>query len=215
MSINLNNSDNSEISTPILAEKFTYYKKKQAVNVNLHAQSLKFYDVKSTSSNVTPPPQQADLVLSLDDVAGVSVGKGHSKSDQRAYLSIYAYVKVATKKNAKRKRKTVELACSKHATFSENLTIVYEWEREINTTLRANLQKRSDTINATCIANIRNPESYLSKPFLIFVNPKSGSGKAKSIYYERVLPVWAESNTKDLLVLTRKYIRIFQNLISF
>ncbi len=189
-------------TAPILTEKFNYHKKKQAVNLSLDAQSLRFYNVKS--SNSSELQQQPDLILSLDDVAGVTVAKGHSKSDQRAYLTIYAYVKASGKKNAKRKHKTIELAYSKHATFNENLTGVYQWEQQVNAALRASLQKRSDRINSQFLNHIRNHDTYLSKPFLIFVNPKAGSGKAKTIYYERVLPVWAESNTKDVLVLTRK-----------
>jgi hypothetical protein len=191
-------------ATPLLTDTFTYNRRHQLVKVSLFEQLLKFYNLKSTEDR---PPQPADLILSLNDVAGVSVNKGHAKSDQKAYLSIYTYIKVTSdKKCAKRKRNTIELAQGRHATFSDNLTVVYEWQKQINAALSALLLKRSNAANRAWLENIPNAASYLDKPFLIFVNPKSGSGRAQSIYYERVLPVWAESSTKDVLVLTSNYL---------
>lgn len=187
---------NSGSMTMLLSDQFSYYKKRGHVRVNLYAQMIKFYNNNGSSDDQQP----SDLILHLNDVAGVRVGQGHEASDVKAYLTFYAYVKPINKKTpSKRKRLSVELAYSKYSTFDENSTACKLWEKQIHDLMKSHLNQRIQTTR-----NAHMTDTF-DKPFLVFVNPKSGSGKAKAIYYERVLPVWAESSTKDTLVLTRKF----------
>ena len=57
-------------------------------------------------------------------------------------------------------------------------------------------------VNINKVENSLTPEN---KPLLVYVNPHSGSGKAKVIFQERILPVWAEAGITYKLVHTSKY----------
>ncbi len=47
------------------------------------------------------------------------------------------------------------------------------------------------------------------KPFLVFVNPVSGSGNARRLVLEHVLKVWNEANVKSRIVLTGEWYLCF------
>ena len=210
-------------SKPLLTGVFTYYRKRQQVLVSLHTNLLQFYYVKKStspfSSSQTTSPDllmstaNADLKLSIDDVAGVTVAKSSSSANQHAYLTIYAYVR-RSQSNKKRKRVCLELACSPYTNFNETLKVAYQWEASVRAALQYRMNARCNELQSKnngeqWMSIAKCDEAYFTKPFLVFVNPRSGSGKAKSIYYERVLPVWAESNTNHKLVLTGKQKRYF------
>lgn len=135
----------------------------------------------------------------------------------------------------KRKRKTFEFAYGKLPTYNENFVHVNKWHLKLYNLLRlktfihqqrlmnetnaaaatASSAVTSDSVMPTTSTNSdanhqqhAHREIVLAKPFLVFVNPKSGSGKAKNIYFERALPVWAEANIPDTAVFTRNLISI-------
>jgi hypothetical protein len=211
----------------LLADTFNYNKSKQAVHVVLTIDSLKFYNLKnsltinnSNSNNAaaslttTTTKTNPTLSLSVADIAGSIVGRGQKKNDPRAYLSVYAYPQRAEKAN-RRHRVCVELACGKYATHDENLKNVNDWHRHIDAVLKKKLiavtkqqqqQQPShsgsgDDALSSLSSSIHN---HLQKPYLVFVNPMSGAGKAKNIYFERIVPVWAECNLPDTLIFTSK-----------
>lgn len=180
----------------LLSDIFNYYKTKQVVRIDLCSNFIKFYNNPTSKETNQQVP---DLILSIKDVAGSSIGKGHSKNDIKSYLTIYAYVRPSNSSNnskTKRKRQIIELACSKYSTYDQNLSYVNKWHRELDNILKEKFisTNGSEDLN----------DSYLIKPFLVLVNTKAGAGKAKNIYYERVLPIFAESNTPDTLVFTRR-----------
>lgn len=183
----MNQSEQNEKA--LLTDQFTYFESTTSVLVNLFDEKIVFYDLKTSKLDV---PQQPTHVLSIKDIAGSMIGKSGKKLDTKAFLTIYAYPKLKQKKDqsdsSRRKRITVDLAMNKFETYNENLINVNQWHKRLEAII-----KKRDT-------NSINNE----KPYLIFVNPTSGSGKAKNIYYERIVPIWAEANIPDTLFLTGK-----------
>ena len=78
----------------------------------------------------------------------------------------------------------------KFASFEENLSHVNEWHTMLNGILDQNRTGKE--------------LSEEKKPFLFYVNPKAGAGKATTIYHERIVPILAEANIPNTLVLTSK-----------
>jgi sphingosine kinase len=144
----------------------------------------------STSKNEPP-----FLAIKFEDMAGCVIAKGKKESDTMAFLTVYAYIFVNKKKS--RKRKQVELEYALHKTYNENMVFVDVWHKRIDQLIKQNiLQKYAEQSQLSV--------EQLNKPFIVFVNPKSGSGLAKSIYQERILSVWSESNVTHKVFFTRK-----------
>jgi hypothetical protein len=84
----------------------------------------------------------------------------------------------------------VELACSASENYEDNFSIINKWQKQISSLVKVSLNGLDEFL----------------KPFLVFVNPKAGAGKAKSIYNERVTPIWSEANQPDTVVFTGEFI---------
>lgn len=203
----------SDNNSSLLTDTFSYYKSNLNVRVELYKNCLKFFNVKveRKSENLNEAPS---LVINLCDICGSRVGKGHIKNDQKSYLTIYAYVRnissPSSNKIRQRKRVTLELTFSKYPTYDENLAHLNNWHNQLDTLGKRLLYETYlGMIQPTSSSDSENNDHLrlvyekLFKPFLVLVNPKSGSGKAKNIYYERVVPVWAESNQQYQIVFTR------------
>jgi hypothetical protein len=210
---NLETLINYKDDTVILSEKFIYHKSKQSVKVSLYKSFIKFFNLKNSNQEIDCETAKPDLVLNIYDIAGTSIGKGHNKSDNKSYLTIYSYLKNKTKPNeSKRKRFVVELACSTSENYDDNFILISKWNAHLSNLIKVNLydsklkQQLSKEENSVIKTDNINKIDEFFKPFLILINPKSGAGKAKSIYYERVTPVWSESNQPDTVVFTSKFI---------
>ena len=201
--------------TVILSEKFIYYKSKQSVRVDLHKNSIKFFNLKNSNQEIDPETAKPDLVLNISDIAGTSICKGHNKSDNKSYLTIYSYLRSKNKPSeTKRKRFVVELACSASENYDDNFLITKKWNTKVSNLIKVNLfdsKQQQQTNSGNEADNISRIQEFF-KPFLIFINPNSGAGKAKSIYNERVTPVWSEANQADTVVYTSKYVFILKGL---
>ena len=175
----------------ILSEKFIYYKSKQSVRVNLHKNLIKFFNLKNPNQEIDPETTKPELVFNISDIAGSSICKGHNKSDNKSYLTIYSYLRSKNKPSeTKRKRFVVELACSTSENYEDNFLIISKWQKQISSLIKVSLNESNEFV----------------KPFLVFVNPKAGAGKAKNIYNERVTPIWSEANQPDTVVYTGELI---------
>lgn len=166
-----------DIISPLMCDQFINYKTKTKIKLELYTNFLKLY-----AKNDKP-----DLIIDLKDLVGSSIGKGHKKEDQNSYLILYTYIKNTKNSESKRKRITHELSYSHYSTYEENLVHVSKWHTQLDQILKKRLF----------------PENCKPKPFLIFVNPNAGSGRAKNIYYERVCPILSEASISDVLVFTR------------
>jgi hypothetical protein len=221
----------AENTNLLLIDTFTYYKSKQSVRVQLHNECLKLFNIKATRKNANSSNEAVpNFVVNLSDICGSRVGKGHDNNDQKSYLTIYSYVRnnitpssSPFNKIKPRKRLTLELTFSKYSTYDENLAHVNNWHNQLDT-----LSKRLLYESYLAMFSPSPPSSVslrdedlrlfyerLFKPFLVLVNPKSGSGKAKNIYYERVVPVWAESNQQCKIVFTREIFILVTNFFHF
>lgn len=77
-----------------------------------------------------------------------------------------------------RKRLAIELNYSKFTNLKDNLKQLKEWQTILDKQLK-------------------------QKPFLVFVNPNSGSGKASKLCLNNVLKVWNQANiTNNSIVVT-------------
>jgi sphingosine kinase len=117
----------------------------------------------------------------MRDMAGCSVAKSQKQNDLKAYLTIYMYPRVKIN-DLKRKRDVVIFEYSSKDSYQKNVDVVNIWAEKI----RRILSRDSP-----------------SKPFLVYVNPNSGSGKAESLFEERIKPVWAEACIPYMLVKTK------------
>lgn len=121
------------------------------------------------------------LKLFLNDIAGSIAEEPFRTNDTNAYLIIHAYPRSASNK-LKRRKLTLEFLYSQNKSASDNLRRVKTWDEKIKGLLR-------NSSNET-------------KPFLVFVNPVSGSGNARKIILKHVLKVWNESNISNKVLLT-------------
>ena len=221
LSTQLNSAHSILADNVCLSDTFSYYKAKLNVLVELNKECINFFNFKNNSPSPTP-----SLTLKLADVCGSRVAKGHFKNDQRSYLTIYAYIgntekSIDSNKIKQRKRLSIDLTCTKYSTYEENIAHVNQWNNQLDILTKSSLcdslirlqtenKRPNDALNTASndTANLDSNSLYeqFFKPFLVLVNPKSGSGKAKNIYFERVVPVWSESNQQNKMVYTRNTI---------
>jgi hypothetical protein len=128
---------------PILSDNFRLYKKKSLVNVFLYSNRIEISGSKSLENHV----------ISLAHVAGTKIGKGHTKSDQNAYLTIYIYsIQTNNSKLSRRKRVVLELECSKFGTnYDQNLQYVNTWHLKLDDLLKQEIFHRFLKTNSSII----------------------------------------------------------------
>ncbi|XP_058977879.1 sphingosine kinase 2 [Musca domestica] len=108
--------------------------------------------------------------------------QSQQQQDISAYLYIYAYVR---KEKPLRRMRTVRiLRFRSFLTYEDNLKSAERWQRAIK------INKGSDM------------HSLGRKPLLIFLNPKSGSGKGRVMFQKQVIPVLKEADIPYELMVT-------------
>lgn len=186
----------------LLSDTFKYFKKSQQVKVELYADHLEFHNIVDKKNNTK------SIKYHVKDIVGSKVAKGRLKNDTNAYLTIYMFLPTTSSSTSsqpkQRKRLVFELECSKHPTLDENLHYINKWHVKIEQLIRQDTVNKLSAHYSTAIAtNLDAIKRQLEKPYLIFVNPKSGAGKAKNIYHEHVVPVMAESSVSNTVVFTQ------------
>ena len=114
-----------------------------------------------------------------------------------AYISIYWYPKHQIDENGKSvyqiQKRPITL---KVEDKSDKFTKADKWKRAINY-----LRKGLEPASMPAINHYLGP---VEKPMLFLINPKSGSGKALSVFNEQVLPILKESAVEFEMVLTTR-----------
>ncbi|XP_004535131.1 sphingosine kinase 1 [Ceratitis capitata] len=109
-----------------------------------------------------------------------------TQKDISAYLHIYAYIK--NEKATMRRERTVRiLRFRSFNTYEENMKVAERWHHAIR-------------INKAAIKN-----QVGEKQLLIFLNPKSGSGKGREMFHKQVAPVLKEADVPYELHVTAHY----------
>lgn len=120
--------------------------------------------------------------LFLNDLAGYFV-ENWFQQKENLDLILNFYPKLEKHKFL-RKKQSVELRYSKHESLDSNLTHLKEWETVLDKYIK-------------------------QKPFLVFVNPNSGSGQASKLLINYVLKVWNQAGlTNNTLVTTGKILKM-------
>jgi diacylglycerol kinase family enzyme len=97
-----------------------------------------------------------------------------------------AYPKTSYKN--KRRKVSIELKYALNKDLEENLKYVNKWHLYIEELIR-----KSDELEE---------KSSLKKPYLVIINPKSGSGQASKIFLQNVIKIWTEAKTYNKIIVT-------------
>ncbi|CAF0716578.1 unnamed protein product [Brachionus calyciflorus] len=119
----------------------------------------------------------SDKKFSLNDFIGFYIEESYLSNDPTVTLALSFYPKL---ENNKRRRVSYELQFKKFKTKSQNLSFVSKFKDAFD----------------------RVTKSDNSKPFLVFLNPNSGSGKAIKLFFNQIVPMWKEMNIKFKVIDT-------------
>lgn len=114
-------------------------------------------------------------------------------TDISAYLYIYAYILKKTRRGERRERTTITLRFRSFDKYEENNKEAQKWRNAIKQLLSIGTSPY-------------NPETELLKDtrkVLVILNPKSGSGKARETFQQRVAPVFNEAEIPYDLHVTK------------
>lgn len=188
-------SGHGPLSTNLIAasdsQTFVYHRTNTSVLVKLYTDRIEFYYQSKSPANHHAQP---NFILFMQDVAGSMVQQDADKAkNKHVYLTIYAYPKekYLSQSKSKRNSQIIKLKCTKTDNFVDNLNCANEWHSNLHTVLN-----RAESPDAM--------EENKDKPFLVYVNPKAGAGKAQQIYQTQILPVLTEANVPNTLVLTSR-----------
>lgn len=120
--------------------------------------------IKLSSGNFEP-----DWKFQVKDIIGSYIEESYLTNDSSICLVIILYPKY---ENNKRRKLSFELVYKKFEQKSKNLSMVKKFKNFLD--------------------KITKPEN--SKPFLVFLNPNSGSGKATKLYFNQVASTWRQAN---------------------
>lgn len=136
--------------------------------------------------HVSKPTKEGEDSLSEQD-----------ESDFSAYLHIYAYILQNPKRGTKKRERTIiTLRFRSFDKYEENHNEAQRWRSVIKNLINGNLVK-SPTL--TDIPPVVEDDRKL----LIFLNPKSGSGKARLMFQQRVVPILHEAEMQYDLYITK------------
>ncbi|CAK1544925.1 unnamed protein product [Leptosia nina] len=111
------------------------------------------------------------------------------ENDISAYLYIYAYVLKQNRRSLKRERTTITLRFRSFDKYEDNNKEAQKWRNTIKCLL----------------ANepISSVPTYNEKKLLVLLNPKSGPGKARELFQEKVAPILLEAEVPYDLYVTK------------
>lgn len=129
-----------------------------------------------------------DRQIRLEDVVGCRVEESYMDNDPRVFILVDTCERInASASRSSRKHGSIRMVVSSGVNKSHNLNVAKKWDRNVKLALQ----------NFNFYQNKK-------KPFLVFVNPKSGSGKATQLFLKQTVSIWNKANASFEVVLTRK-----------
>lgn len=131
-------------------------------------------------------------------------------TDTSAYLYIYAYIIQSTKgSNKKRERSIITLRFRSFDKFEDNNKEAQRWRTAIKKLIKGEIVTTSSLSEFTISNKYKE-----TRRLLILCNPKSGAGRGKQIFQQKVVPILQEAEMPFDLVMTkhsnfaRQFIRV-------
>lgn len=120
-------------------------------------------------------------------------------TDISAYLYIYAYILQKSKRSgAKRERTIITLRFRSFDKYEDNYKEAQRWRTAIKKLI---MGEKISNLNITDITNISRLKE--ERRLLILLNPKSGSGKGRIVFQEKVVPILQEAEVPYDLHITK------------
>lgn len=123
------------------------------------------------------------------------------ESDISAYLYIYAYIlKKNRRSGGRRERTTITLRFRSFDKYEDNNREAQKWRAAIKLLLGDDFQT---VTSDSGIVSLSYPPLRDSRKVLVILNPKSGSGKARETFQQRVAPIFVEAEIPYDLHVTK------------
>ncbi|XP_013783000.1 sphingosine kinase 1-like [Limulus polyphemus] len=185
-------------SSALLEDMFVLHNTNSVVNVKLTQKNIVLEHVSPAKNN-----RHEEIVIEISDIVGCHIMKEKKRTRKESlslgrsiFLCLYSYpLRFRGKllqKQLQRIRETITLEINKHKEEEENVNVAKRWQKALLWLL-----KSGEIVDLQGIQELP-PQRNL----LVFVNPRSGPGRALQIFRERVVPVLAESDIKYKLVVT-------------
>lgn len=124
------------------------------------------------------------------------------ESDISAYLYIYAYILKKNRRSGRRERTTITLRFRSFDRYEDNNKEAQKWRTAIKLLLGEEFQSMVDVSSGLATTAIVSPARDQRK-VLVILNPKSGSGKARETFQQRVAPIFVEAEIPFELQVTK------------
>lgn len=177
----------------LVKESETHYKE-QLIPIKdiIGCKCLRSKKIKKSCSCQSIPRSSSFKVVDEDS-------KELDDSDCSAYLYIYAYLLNEIKKNSnKRERTIITLRFRSFDKFEDNNKEAQRWR-----TLIKNLIK-GDNVTHSQVLDISFNQKYIeNRNLLVLCNPKSGAGRGKNIFQDKVAPLLQEAEIPYELIVTK------------
>ncbi|XP_057652180.1 sphingosine kinase 2-like [Diorhabda carinulata] len=212
------NKDDQNLNQILLEETFYVLTKKHCVfKVRLTRQGLHL--IKESEEN------RKEQVIPIKDVVGCRCLRSKKQSkkcvcrisrsrslevveetsgdldvnDTSAYLYIYAYLFQNTKSSSKKRERTIiTLRFRSFDKFEDNNREAQRWRTIIKKLIKGESVPNSSILEFTTSHKLKE-----NRKLLVICNPKSGAGKAKDIFQQKVFPVLQEAEIPFDLYLTK------------
>ncbi|XP_059615021.1 sphingosine kinase 2-like [Phlebotomus argentipes] len=114
------------------------------------------------------------------------------ESDASAYLYIYAYILKRSRRGGRRERTTITLRFRSFDKYDDNNREAQKWRTAIKALINDEVPKTPTYTPSD------------ARKMLIILNPKSGSGKAREVFQQRVAPIFVEAELPFELHVTKR-----------
>lgn len=169
--------------------------KEQLISINDIIGSRCFRSKKQTGKCVCQSIQRSNSLEVVEDSSFEL-----DDTDSSAYLYIYAYILQNSKGGTqKRERTIITLRFRSFDKYEDNYKEAQKWRTAIKKLMRG------DNVASTGLNDFLTGSKYVeTRRLLIICNPKSGAGKGKQVFQQKVAPILQEAEIQFDLVVTKR-----------